>query len=127
MLPRLRGPGLHDSCLFVSPEVASATLGWVRETSFRRAPGPRGADHPAEAGPTVGVLVPPSEDDWGRRGVSVSLGRGRPRRCAKAGLPPSVVLRAWSGPQAVSSVRRARGRRGPHKRRATFAVRSVVG
>ena len=46
------------------------------------------------------------QDDWGRRGVSVSLGRGRPRRSAEKGHRglSAMFLRAWSGPQAASSV-----------------------
>ena len=89
----------------------------VRETEFpERALAPPAADGsprrtprrgglPGEAdrgGPSGG----PMQDDWGRRGVSVSLGRGRPRRSAEKGHRglSAMFLRAWSGPQAASSV-----------------------
>ena len=62
-----------------------------------------------------------------RRGVSVSLGRGRPRRGVKTGVSAHGSSAPSRAPQAVSSVCRAYSRQGPHQRRATFAYRSVDG
>ena len=64
----------------------------------------------------------------GLLGETGRLGLARPGSAAEGrgdGCLLAWFLRAWSGPQAVSNVRRARGRRGPHKRRATIAIRSV--
>ena len=90
-----------------------------------RVPAARTTSHGAR--PTVGGPVTlrrrTAGGDGASRSRSAGVGRGGARR---RGRLRAWFLRAWSGPQAVSSVRRARGRRGPHKRRATFAVRSVV-
>ena len=92
--------------------------------------GPRGAEHPAPGGEAdrqgalEGIRSRTTGGDGASRSRSAGVGRGG------AGRPGGLLawfLRAWSGPQAVSSVRRAHGRRGPHQRRATFANRSVYG
>ena len=71
----------------------------------------------------------PCLDNWVRRGVSVSLGRGRPRRCAKelrrASAPGSSAV--CSSPQCGKQrpPDTPRCRRGPYQRRATCANPSV--
>ena len=87
-------------------------------------PGPRGTDLLSRGRPAGAWKL----SDRGPLGQTGRLGLARPGSAAEGrgdGRLRARFLRAWSGPQAVSSVRRARGRRGPHKRRATIANRSV--
>ena len=131
-------PG-HVSQLFGRVAGAGATLGRVRENELPEAPGRspgRNTPHcPAKgvcAGPTRGSRPGvPWQDDWVRRCVSVSLGRGR-RRSMRKGSPGGSSARGTSAPGrarwAASSVRltHQRCRRGPCKRRASNAIRSGV-
>ena len=107
--------GLFRSCLCVSPEGQMRHSEGSRDELPEAPPGPRARNSSHGARPTAGGPGnSPSEDCWGRRGVSVSLGRGRPRRDARRRASPRAGSSApGRARKAVSSVRRAQWPAGP--------------
>ena len=89
-------------------------------------PGPRGADLLAREGarPTVGGQVALRRGTTVADGASRSRSAGVGRGGAGRRVSPRVILRAWSGPQAVSSVRRSTWPAGPSQE-AGFDCQSV--
>ena len=98
------------------------------ESPERAFGGPRGPPGGAGGG-RASTSGGPWQGGWGRRGVSVSLGRGS----ASGGCPEKARLGSPGvGPSAPGRARRRRaasaehgGRRGPRQRRATSSNRSV--
>ena len=128
MLPRERVLGPVSQLFGRVAGGASATLRRVRETSFQKASkAPRHGTPRTGRGRPSGLPVAlrrrTAGGDGASRSRSAGVGRGGG---AKTGVSARWFLRAWSGPQAVSSVRRAQWPAGPSQE-AGYDCRSVGG